>query len=176
TIEHPIPTANLQIDTPKPKALGNSRNRKACFMCKSLTHLIKDCDYYEKKMVQTPARNHAQRGNHQHYARMTHPNPHRHVVPTVVFSRPAITVGTKPHSPPRRTVNCRPSPPASNFPPKVTSAKAPKGNPQHALKDKGVIYSGCSRHMTWNMSYITDFEEIKVDMLPLVGIQKVERL
>nr|GFA99096.1 hypothetical protein [Tanacetum cinerariifolium] len=33
-------------------------------------------------------------------------------------------------------------------------------NPQHALKDKGVIDSGCSRHMTRNMSYLSDFEEI----------------
>ncbi|GJY42650.1 hypothetical protein Tco_0430863 [Tanacetum coccineum] len=28
------------------------------------------------------------------------------------------------------------------------------------LQDQGVIYSGCSRHMTWNMSYLTDYEEI----------------
>nr|GEV65850.1 hypothetical protein [Tanacetum cinerariifolium] len=34
------------------------------------------------------------------------------------------------------------------------------GNPQDALKDKGVIDSGCSRHMTGNMSYLSDFEEI----------------
>nr|GEW10685.1 ribonuclease H-like domain-containing protein [Tanacetum cinerariifolium] len=136
-------------------------------------------------MAQIPARNHAQRGNHQHYARMTHPNPQRHVVPITVLTksklvlitaarqvtttvsptnvtrpRPAKKVVTKPYSPPRRTINRRPSPPASNFPPKVTTAKAPKGNPQHALKDKGVIDSGCSRHMTGNMSYLSDFEEI----------------
>nr|GEU42602.1 putative ribonuclease H-like domain-containing protein [Tanacetum cinerariifolium] len=35
-----------------------------------------------------------------------------------------------------------------------------KGNPQHALKDKGVIDSGCLRHMTRNMSYLYDFEEL----------------
>nr|GEX60541.1 ribonuclease H-like domain-containing protein [Tanacetum cinerariifolium] len=35
-----------------------------------------------------------------------------------------------------------------------------KGNPQQALKDKGVIDSGCSRHMTENMSYLSDFEEL----------------
>nr|GEZ55456.1 putative ribonuclease H-like domain-containing protein [Tanacetum cinerariifolium] len=29
-----------------------------------------------------------------------------------------------------------------------------------ALKDKGVIDSGCSRHMTGNMSYLSDFESI----------------
>ncbi|GJY69998.1 hypothetical protein Tco_0472980 [Tanacetum coccineum] len=32
-------------------------------------------------------------------------------------------------------------------------------NPQHNLKDKGVIDSGCSRHMTGNKSYLTDYEE-----------------
>nr|GEU78117.1 hypothetical protein [Tanacetum cinerariifolium] len=34
------------------------------------------------------------------------------------------------------------------------------GNPQHAFKENGVIYSGCSRHMIENMSYLSDFEEI----------------
>nr|GFC16483.1 hypothetical protein [Tanacetum cinerariifolium] len=37
---------------------------------------------------------------------------------------------------------------------------APPGNPQQALKDKGVIDSGCSRQMTGNMSYLSDFEEL----------------
>ncbi|GKA09144.1 hypothetical protein Tco_0688475 [Tanacetum coccineum] len=34
------------------------------------------------------------------------------------------------------------------------------GNPQQDLKHKGVIDSGCSRHMTGNESYLTDYEEI----------------
>ncbi|GKD28568.1 ribonuclease H-like domain-containing protein, partial [Tanacetum coccineum] len=34
------------------------------------------------------------------------------------------------------------------------------GNPQIDLQDQGVIDSGCSRHMTGNMSYLTDYEEI----------------
>ncbi|GJY37709.1 ribonuclease H-like domain-containing protein, partial [Tanacetum coccineum] len=33
-------------------------------------------------------------------------------------------------------------------------------NPQMDLQDKGVIDSGCSRHMTRNMSYLTDYEDI----------------
>nr|GFA95705.1 ribonuclease H-like domain-containing protein [Tanacetum cinerariifolium] len=33
-------------------------------------------------------------------------------------------------------------------------------NPQQALKDKGVIDSGCSRHITGNMSYLSNFEEL----------------
>ncbi|GJS77114.1 hypothetical protein Tco_0726995 [Tanacetum coccineum] len=34
------------------------------------------------------------------------------------------------------------------------------GNPQIDLQDQGVIDSGCSRHMTGNMSYLTDYKEI----------------
>nr|GEV82956.1 retrovirus-related Pol polyprotein from transposon TNT 1-94 [Tanacetum cinerariifolium] len=90
------------------------------------------------------------------------------VVPKTNVTRPrhAKTVVTKPLLQPRRHINRSPSLKASTFPPKVTTAKAPmvnavKGrNPQHALKDKGVIDSGCSRHMTGNMSYLSDFEEI----------------
>nr|GEX35388.1 putative ribonuclease H-like domain-containing protein [Tanacetum cinerariifolium] len=88
-------------------------------------------------------------------------------VPKISVTRPrqAKTVVTKTNSPPRRHITCIPSPKASKFPPKVTVVKAPmvnaaKGNPQHALKDKGVIDSGCSRHMTGNISYQSDFEEL----------------
>ncbi|GJV31978.1 hypothetical protein Tco_1392378 [Tanacetum coccineum] len=35
-----------------------------------------------------------------------------------------------------------------------------QGNPQMDLHDKGVIDIGCSRYMTGNMSYLTDYEEI----------------
>nr|GEX97147.1 ribonuclease H-like domain-containing protein [Tanacetum cinerariifolium] len=91
--------------------------------------------------------------------------------PHVIRPRPAKTVVTKPHSSHRRNINRRPSLKASTFPPKVTAAKAPMvnavkgvhgnwGNPQHALKDKEVIDNGCSRHMTENMSYLSEFEEI----------------
>ncbi|GJV46706.1 hypothetical protein Tco_1431242 [Tanacetum coccineum] len=34
------------------------------------------------------------------------------------------------------------------------------GNPQQDLKDKGVIDSGCSRHMAGNKSYLTYYKEI----------------
>nr|GFB76809.1 hypothetical protein [Tanacetum cinerariifolium] len=35
-----------------------------------------------------------------------------------------------------------------------------KGNPQQDLKDKGVVDSGCCRHMTGNISYLSNFEEL----------------
>nr|GEX89387.1 hypothetical protein [Tanacetum cinerariifolium] len=42
------------------------------------------------------------------------------------------------------------------------STAVPKimGNPQYASKDKGVIDSGCSRHMIGNMFYLSDFQEL----------------
>nr|GFB06495.1 hypothetical protein [Tanacetum cinerariifolium] len=74
-IKHPILAEHLRQEIPKSRGHQNSKNRKTCFVCKSLTHLIKDYDYYKKQMVQPPAKNLAQRRNHQHYTRMTHPNP-----------------------------------------------------------------------------------------------------
>ncbi|GJW83778.1 monodehydroascorbate reductase [Tanacetum coccineum] len=63
------------------------------------------------------------------------------------------------------------------------------GNPQIDLQDQGVIDSGCSSHITGNMSYLTDYEEIdggyvtfgrnpkggkiigKADVIDVVGIE-----
>nr|GEW77269.1 ribonuclease H-like domain-containing protein [Tanacetum cinerariifolium] len=80
--------------------------------------------------------------------------------PHVTRPRQAKTVVTKPYLPPRRHINRSPSPKASNFLTQVTVVKIPKGNLQHALKDKRVIDSGYSRHMTGIMSYLSDFEEL----------------
>nr|GEW42115.1 retrovirus-related Pol polyprotein from transposon TNT 1-94 [Tanacetum cinerariifolium] len=46
------------------------------------------------------------------------------------------------------------------------------GNPQHALKDKIVIEIGCLRHMTWNISYLSDFEEINGEYVAFGGNPK----
>nr|GEY77130.1 ribonuclease H-like domain-containing protein [Tanacetum cinerariifolium] len=150
-VEHPILAENLRKDISKSRGHRNSKNRKACFVCKSLTHLIKDCDYYEKKMFQMSVRNHAMRGHRQHYTRMTHPNPHRHVVPTLVLTRSMLVPLTtaRPVTTDVPLINVTRTRPAKTI-----------GNPQHALKDKGVIDSGCSRHMTGYMSYLFDFKEI----------------
>nr|GEX60687.1 hypothetical protein [Tanacetum cinerariifolium] len=106
------------------------------------------------------------------------------IIPKIKVTRPRQDkhVVTKPYSPPRRHINCSPSLKASTFPLKVTAVKAPTvnaaqavqgkwewkpkcpvlnhGNPHHALKDKEVVNSRCSRHMTRNMSYLLDFKEL----------------
>nr|GEZ60290.1 ribonuclease H-like domain-containing protein [Tanacetum cinerariifolium] len=47
-----------------------------------------------------------------------------------------------------------------------------QGNPQQALNDKGIIDSGCSRHMTRNISYLSDFEEINEGYVTFGGNPK----
>nr|GEV13207.1 hypothetical protein [Tanacetum cinerariifolium] len=53
-----------------------------------------------------------------------------------------------------------------------SSSSDNEGNPQHALKDKGVIDSGCSRHMIGNMSYLSDFEELNGGYIAFGGNPK----
>nr|GEU62184.1 ribonuclease H-like domain-containing protein [Tanacetum cinerariifolium] len=132
-VETSILTANSKTIIPKPTSNGKRSNRKACFVCKSLNHLIKDYDYHEKKMAQPTARNHAKRETHKHYARMTLSNTQRQVVPLAVLTQSKLV--------PISVVR-----PVSTIVPKI--------------KDKGVINSGCSMHMTGNMSYLSDFEEL----------------
>nr|GFC73182.1 ribonuclease H-like domain-containing protein [Tanacetum cinerariifolium] len=43
---------------------------------------------------------------------------------------------------------------------RVNAARLSAGNPQQALKDKGVIDSGCSGHMIGNISYLSNFKEL----------------
>nr|GEW34407.1 hypothetical protein [Tanacetum cinerariifolium] len=58
--------------------------------------------------------------------------------------------------------------------PRKTTVK--QGNPQMDLQDKGVIESGCSRHMTWNMSYLTNYKEINEGYVAFGGNPKREKI
>nr|GEZ73177.1 hypothetical protein [Tanacetum cinerariifolium] len=51
-----------------------------------------------------------------------------------------------------------------------------KGNPQQALKDKGVIDSGCSRHMIGNISYLSNFEELNGGYVAFGGNPKGSKI
>nr|GEW38394.1 hypothetical protein [Tanacetum cinerariifolium] len=160
-VEASILAATPNPASPKHTSNGKKRNRKACFVCKSLDHLIRDCGYHDKKMAQPTARNHAHRGIHKKYALMTHQNPHRHVVPAAVLTpskpvpitavRPVNTavpktsvtrpkqvkpIVTKPKAPIRRHINRSPSPKASNSPPKVTAVMAPVVNAAQGSQGK----------------------------------------
>ncbi|GJT15510.1 putative ribonuclease H-like domain-containing protein [Tanacetum coccineum] len=82
--------------------------------------------------VVKPVWNTAKRVNHQNFAKKTHPCPKKNMVPRAVLMKFGLA--------------------------SVNTAR--QGNPQMDLQDQGVIDSGCSRHMTGNMSYLTDYEEI----------------
>ncbi|GKA81343.1 putative ribonuclease H-like domain-containing protein [Tanacetum coccineum] len=58
----------------------------------------------------------------------------------------------------------------------ITLKKFNYGNPEVDLQDQGVIDSGCSRHMTWNMSYLTHYEEIDRGYVAFGGNPKGEKI
>nr|GFB22935.1 ribonuclease H-like domain-containing protein [Tanacetum cinerariifolium] len=189
---------------------GLKRPKKTCFVCKSETHLIKDCNFHARKLAQNSS---APMDFHKHNALMKHSRIPLHKVSAAtpkskpVLSAAARTVGaarptfskTRPHIAPytvskakepiRRPFIRHTSPKHSISPSRVNAANpsavsaarvnvdqpsavsaarinavkpsvVTAGNPQQALKDKGVIDSGCSRHMTGNISYLSDFEEL----------------
>nr|GFB57540.1 ribonuclease H-like domain-containing protein [Tanacetum cinerariifolium] len=49
-------------------------------------------------------------------------------------------------------------------------------NPQHALKDKAGIDSGCSRHITGNIYFLLDFEEINGGYIAFGGNPKGSKI
>nr|GEW69996.1 putative ribonuclease H-like domain-containing protein [Tanacetum cinerariifolium] len=184
-VEAPILDATFKPTNQKSNSSSKRKNRKTCFVCRSVDHLIKDYDFHTKKKALPTPRNYAHRGNNKQNTSFTHKHPSMHMVPAAMLtqSKPISITAVRPvcavvpkimvtrprhaHSivrksklPIRRHITCSPSPKTSNSPPRVTAAQAPMGNLQYALKDKGVIDSGCSRHMTGNMSYLSDFEEL----------------
>nr|GEU59488.1 hypothetical protein [Tanacetum cinerariifolium] len=51
-----------------------------------------------------------------------------------------------------------------------------QGNPHQDLQEKGMIDSGCSRHMTGNISYLTDYEEINGGYVAFGGNPKGRKI
>ncbi|GJS24394.1 ribonuclease H-like domain-containing protein [Tanacetum coccineum] len=178
--------------------LGYGFTKKACFVCGSFSHLIRDYDFHEKRMAKQvelnknkgkdtsqgenrPVWNNVQRLNHQNQ-----------FVPTAVLTRTGrILVNTashnfnsqavstsaarkvnvvrpivnenrprnnfhKSHSPIRRPFNRITAPRANVSNQKVNTTE---DNPQRALKNKGIIDSGCSRHMTGNKAHLAEYQD-----------------
>ncbi|GJT79497.1 ribonuclease H-like domain-containing protein [Tanacetum coccineum] len=115
--------------------LGNGFEfiKKACFVCGSFNHLIKDCDFHDKKMVEKPVLNNkgrvtgqreirpvwnnAQRVNHQN--KFTHPHPKRNFVPTTVVTKSGqVPVNTAKQSSPRAATSISTARPVNTTAPK----------------------------------------------------------
>nr|GEX98430.1 hypothetical protein [Tanacetum cinerariifolium] len=131
----PIPVAPTVPLRSNPHSKGSRKTKKACFVCKSMDHLIKDCDFYARKLAQ---RTYASRDIHKQYAQVNHSKFPLHKVPAAappkshaikpIFSmtRPTLASHTvsKSKTPVRRPLPRHPSSIPRNSPPRVTAAKA----------------------------------------------------
>nr|GEW46206.1 putative ribonuclease H-like domain-containing protein [Tanacetum cinerariifolium] len=144
----------------------------------------RDCDSYKKKkMVEKPVWNNARRANlfksNNIYPRTT-----------VNGAKPSLNVFQQTYSPVRRTFNQRTTPKNSDLKEKVNTVtgkvttvgikpvisvvdgNGENGNPQYTLHDQGIFDSGCSRHMTGNKSFLTDYQEFDGGFVAFEGSPK----
>ncbi|GJY21610.1 putative ribonuclease H-like domain-containing protein [Tanacetum coccineum] len=118
---------------------------KLCFVCGSSTHLIKDCDFYEKQIANKIVGNGV--GPVQSRNNVNHQNQ---------FVPQAIPLRTG-------KVNITPArpQPVPTGKPKVP-APVPTGRQNRPIPvPTGIFDSGCSRSMTGNMEILDDFQEFQ---------------
>ncbi|GKB84331.1 ribonuclease H-like domain-containing protein, partial [Tanacetum coccineum] len=191
--------ANQQVKTPretvknqfthsqKPKVdkkeLGYGFTVRACFVCGSFNHLIRDCDFHEKRMARKAELNNgwnrksSQREIRQTWNNVQKVNKQNQFVPAAVLTRtgkiPVNTArpsGTKNVSTARQSFNRQAVLTSTAM--KVNTVKPSAGcnwrpqrynwhndYPHRALKNKGIVDSGCSRHMTGNKAYLAEFQD-----------------
>ncbi|GKB02004.1 putative ribonuclease H-like domain-containing protein, partial [Tanacetum coccineum] len=191
--------------------LGYGFTKKACFVCGSFGHLIRDCDFHEKRMDKqvklnkqkgkatgqgenTPVWNNVQRLNHQNKFVPKAVLTKTGILPVNTarqnLSSQAATTSTarkvntarpivneirprnnfyKSHSPIRKPFNRTTAPKANFTNHKVNTAgdktvSDVEGNRETAvkasaaLKNKGIVDKGCSRHMTGNKAYLVEYQ------------------
>ncbi|GJZ24241.1 putative ribonuclease H-like domain-containing protein [Tanacetum coccineum] len=130
----------------KKLGLGYGFTKKACFVCGSFSHLIRDCDFHEKRMAKQVELNKQKgKGTGQgenkpvwnNLQRLNHLNK---FVPKALLTKIGIFL-----------VNVARQNPSSQA---AETSIARKDNPQKALKNKRIVDSGCSKHMTGNKAYL----------------------
>ncbi|GJW30956.1 hypothetical protein Tco_0047831 [Tanacetum coccineum] len=129
-----------------------------------------------------PVWNNAERVNHQN--KLTHPHPKNNFVLTAVATKSGqVPVNAAKQSSPRAAASISTARPVNTAvpKPKVNDAlpttycyfKAHSlGNPQYTLQDQVIFDSGCSRHMTGNMSFLIDYQEINGGFVAFGGSPK----
>ncbi|GJR65916.1 ribonuclease H-like domain-containing protein, partial [Tanacetum coccineum] len=143
---------------------------------------IVNCNYHQRERVVSG--NNYTRVNYNYSAQKAHPSAQRNMVPRAVLMKTGLrTLNTdRPVNTahPKTTVySARPIPKAVNTArPNTIVVNAVRANQVNAVKassywvwrptklnshpqkeDQGYVDSGCSRHMTGNMSYLSDFKE-----------------
>nr|GEW59233.1 hypothetical protein [Tanacetum cinerariifolium] len=87
SIALPVP---LRLHSP---SKGLKRPKKTCFVCKSETHLIKDCDFHARKLAQNSC---APRDIHKHNAPMKHSRiPLHKVFAATPKSKPVLSAAAR---------------------------------------------------------------------------------
>nr|GEV81505.1 ribonuclease H-like domain-containing protein [Tanacetum cinerariifolium] len=86
-VEAPILGATPMPTSPKTNCSGKRKNRKTCFVCKSVDHLIKDCNFHAIPKDQPTPRNYAHRGYNKQHVSFTRKYPQKHIVPTAVLTK-----------------------------------------------------------------------------------------
>ncbi|GJX33709.1 putative ribonuclease H-like domain-containing protein [Tanacetum coccineum] len=123
-----------------------------------------NCNYHQREMVVSG--NNYKRVNYNYSTKKACPSAHRNMAPRAVLMktglRPLNTARPVNTAHPKTTVySARPMPKAVNTArPNLAVVNAVRANQGHPQKeDQGYVDSGCSRHMTGNMSYLSDFKE-----------------
>ncbi|GJS21124.1 putative ribonuclease H-like domain-containing protein, partial [Tanacetum coccineum] len=155
---------NPKVDN---KKLGYGFTARACFVCGSLNHLIRDCDFHEKRMAKQAQlnnglnRNSRQREIKQAVLTSTAMKVNT-VKPIVNRVRPAnlVLLGEKGKlllSPQQVVVGDHKD--TMVDPNTIVDPVLEIDYPHRALKNKGIVDSGCSRHMTGNKAYLDEFQD-----------------
>ncbi|GJW32851.1 hypothetical protein Tco_0052883 [Tanacetum coccineum] len=138
----------------KKLGLGYGFTKKACFVCGSFSHLIRDCDFHEKRMAKQAEVN----------KRMLLTRTDKIQVNTARASstnnvNTIRASSTKDVSTARHNFNSQAVP--TNAARKVNTVKPIVNNdyPQRALKKKGIVDSECSRHMTRNKAHLAEYQD-----------------
>ncbi|GJT33866.1 putative ribonuclease H-like domain-containing protein [Tanacetum coccineum] len=161
---------------------GFEFNKKACFVCGNLNHLIKDCNFYENKMVGKSMLN-------KRKLDQTAPknSDFKEKVNTAKINN-VTTTGTKAvisdvqghEENAVKSSACwiwRPIGKVIDPISKDSGSYMPKRfdyvDPQGRLKsDQGIFDSGCARHMARNKSYLTDYQDIDGRFVAFAGSPK----
>ncbi|GKA68768.1 hypothetical protein Tco_0768685 [Tanacetum coccineum] len=124
-----ISFADDEDDVSEKQGIG-FKKIKACFVCKSTDHLIKDCNFHDKQSQEPKMK-------------------------TVVNTGPRVDKPVWDNTK-RAKMRKSSSQKFSTARPLVT---ARPGNPEILLQNHAVVDSGCFNHMTGNKTYLSDYED-----------------
>ncbi|GJV45441.1 hypothetical protein Tco_1429977 [Tanacetum coccineum] len=120
-----------------------------------------------------PIWNNAQRVNHQN--KLTHPHPKRNFIPTAVATKSGqVPVNAAKQNSPRAATSISTAKPVNTAAPKskVNDALPKTYSYFRTFTDQGIFDSGCSRHMTGNKSFLTNYQEIDGGFVAFGGSPK----